>query len=134
MGVFSVPIRVTNWQNRFLLPDERGEDLTFGALVDSGAVELCLPEDLVERLRLVPLGTMAAETADGRRHRLRVMGMAEVEVQGRRATVQVVELPLGAQPLLGAIPLEEMDWHISSKERRLVVNPRSPDEPLLPLL
>jgi len=24
--------------------------------------------------------------------------------------VQVIELPRGAKPLLGAIPLEEMDW------------------------
>ena len=123
-----------NWQNRFLPPEQQGEDVSCDAVADPGAIELCLPAELVERLRLVQVGTMAAETADGARHRLRVMGMAEVEVQGRSTHAQVVELPRGARPLLGAVPLEQMDWHISPKEQRLVPNPRNPEEPVLPLL
>lgn len=62
------------------------------------------------------------------------MGIAEVEIQGRSCQVQVIELPRGAHPLLGAVPLEEMDWHISPTEGRLVPNPRSPDGPMLPLM
>ena len=58
---------------------------------------------------------------------------AEVEVQGRICQVRVIELPYGAEPLLGAVPLEEMDWHISPSEKKLVPNPRSPEGPLLPL-
>lgn len=61
------------------------------------------------------------------------MGIAEVEVQGRVAHVRVVEFPRGAKPLLGAVPLEEMDWHISTAEKKLVPNPLSPHGPLLPL-
>jgi hypothetical protein len=54
-------------------------------------------------------------------------------VQGRSCQVRAIELPRGAKPLLGAVPLEEMDWHVSPQERRLLPNPESPDEPLLSL-
>jgi clan AA aspartic protease len=134
MGTFSIEIVVRNWQNRFLPAAERGEDVTCEALVDTGAVELALPVEIIERLRLVELDTMRAETADGGLHTLRVMGMAEVEVQGRTARVQVIELPRGARPLLGAVPLEEMDWQVSPREGRLVPNPRHPEGPTIPLL
>ncbi len=62
------------------------------------------------------------------------MGIAEVEVQGRSARVEVIELPRGARPLLGATPLEMMDWHISPAEKKLVPNPEWPEGPVVPLL
>ncbi len=133
MGVFSVSIKVRNWQNRFIPPHERGEEISCDALVDSGAAELALPLDLVERLRLQEVGNVRVFTADGGEHDYRVFGIAEVEVQGRACQVRVIELPHGAEPLLGAVPLEQMDWHISALEKKLVPNPRSPNKPLLPL-
>jgi clan AA aspartic protease len=133
MGVFSVPIKIRNWQNRFLPPEQQGEDVDCEALVDSGAAELALPIDLIERLKLQELGSVRVVTADGGQHEYRVFGIAEVEAQGRVCHVRVIELPHGAEPLLGAAPLEAMDWHISPSEKKLVPNPRSPDRPLLPL-
>ena len=133
MGVFKVQIKVRNWQNRFLPEEERGEDIVCEALVDSGAVQLSLPVELVERLKLMELGQVRVYTTDGGEHEYRVVGIAEVEVQDRFTRVQVIELPRRAKPLLGAIPLEEMDWHISPVEKKLVPNPKSPEKPLLPL-
>lgn len=133
MGVFRVPIEVANWQNRFLPLDRQGEGVACEAIVDSGAAELALPIDLIERLKLEELGSVRVVTADGGQHEYRVFGIAEIEVQGRTCQVRVIELPHGAEPLLGAVPLEEMDWHIAPGEKRLVPNPRSPDKPLLPL-
>lgn len=133
MGVFRVSVKVRNWQNRYLPPDKQGEEIECEALVDSGAAELALPVEVIERLRLEPLGEVRVYTADGGEHDYRVFGIAEVEVQGRVCQVRVIELPHGAEPLLGAVPLEEMDWHIAPLEKRLVPNPRSPEKPLLPL-
>ncbi len=133
MGVFSVPIHIKNWQNRFLPPDKQGKDITCEAIVDSGAAELALPVELVEMLHLEEIGNVRAYTVDGAEHDYRVFGMVELEVQGRVCQVRVIELPHGAEPLLGAIPLEEMDWHISPTEKKLVPNPRSPQRYLLPL-
>jgi len=133
MGVFEVRIKVRNWQNRFLPEEERGEDIVCEALVDFGALQLSLPVELVERLKLMELDQVRVYTEDGGEHEYRVVGIAEVEVQDRFTRVQVIELPRGAKPLLGAIPLEEMDWHISPAEKKLVPNPKSPEKPLLPL-
>ena len=95
--------------------------------------QLVLPADLIERLRLEELGAVRVFTADGGQHNYRVFGIAEVEVQGRVCQVRAIELPYGTNPLLGAVPLEEMDWHISTSEKKLVPNPRSPDSSILPL-
>ena len=133
MGVFSVPVKIRNWQNRFLPSERQGEDVEIEALVDCGAAELALPTDIVQRLKLDELGTVQVYTADGGQHEYRLFGIVELEVQGRTCHVRAIELPHGAEPLLGAVPLEEMDWHISSLEKRLVPNPKSPLRPLLPL-
>ena len=134
MGVFRVPVKVRNWQNRYLPSDRQGKEIECEALVDSGAAEFALPAELLEPLRLEYLSEVRVYTADAGVHDFRVFGIAELEVQGRVCQVRVIELPHGAEPLLGAVPLEEMDWHISPAEKRLVPNPRSPEKPLLPLV
>ncbi len=131
MGTFSVKVTLRNWQNRFLPEDQRGEEVVCDAIVDSGATELAIPSDVVERLRLVELDKTTAYTADGRRREYRVTGMVELEVEGRRCQVRAVELPAGARPLLGAFPLEAMDWHIDPSRGKLVPSPESPDRPLI---
>lgn len=133
MGAFNVQITVKNWHNRYLPENQRGEDIVTDVLVDTGAAELALPAEMIERLKLEEVDKVKVYTADGAEHEYRVMGMAESFVQGRSCQLRVIELPRGAHPLLGAVPLEEMDWHISSTEKKLVPNPRSPQRPLLPL-
>ncbi len=133
MGVFKVPVALKNWQNRFLPEAKRGEDLECEAIVDSGALELALPAELVDRLRLEETGEIRVRTADGTVHDYRTFGIVDLTVQGRTCQVRTIELPRGTAPLLGAFPLEEMDWHISPLERKLLPNPESPDGPLIPL-
>jgi len=134
MGVFTVPIKLRNWQNRYLPLEEQGEEVECEAIVDSGAVQLALPAEIIERLKLEYVEKKPVIIADGSRHKYRVFGIVEVEVQGRTSRVQAIEIPKGSQPLLGAIPLEEMDWHISPNERKLLPNPLSPNEALLPMV
>lgn len=134
VGVFEVEVKIRNWQNQFLPEDQRGEEITCPAIVDSGAIELCLPVELVERLKLAEVGHTRVRTADGAAHDYRLMGILELEVQGRTWQGRAIELPRASKPLLGAIPLEAMDWHISPKQRKLVPNPESPDEPTVWLL
>ena len=132
MGIY-VGAKVRNWQNRFLPPEEQGKEVACDMLVDSGAAELALPAELIETLNLEELGNVRVFTADGGQHEYRVLGIVELEVQGRLCQVRVIELPRGSEPLLGAVPLEEMDWRIDRRFKKLVPNPRSPDRPLLPL-
>ncbi len=76
---------------------------------------------------------MEVYTADEGKHSYRIFGIVDLTVQDRSTQVRAIELPHGADPLLGAIPLEEMDWHISPQEKKLMPNPKSPEKPLLPL-
>jgi len=134
MGVFRVTAKLRNLLNRYLPQDRWGEDVECHALVDTGAAELALPAEIVERLRLEPLDSVRVYTADGGQHEYRVCGIVELEVNGRTCQVRAIELPRGAEPLIGAVPLEEMDWHVSPQGKNLVPNPKSPDKPLLPLV
>ena len=87
----------------------------------------------METLKLEELDNVRVFNVDGGQHGHRVLGIVELEVQERRCQVRVMELPRGAEPLLGAVPLEEMDWRIDPSGKKLVPNPQSPDRPLLPL-
>ncbi len=133
MAIFHVPIKLRNWQNQFLPDKQKGEEVDCEALVDSGAAELALPVEIIEKLKLKQVGEVQVYTADGGEHTYRVYGIAEIEVQGRKSQVRAIELPFGTEPLLGAVPLEEMDWHISPQKKKLLPNPKSPEKPLLPL-
>ena len=133
MGIFHVLIKLRNWQNEFLPKSKRGVDLECNALVDSGAAELALPSEIIDKLKLKETGSVRVYTADGGVHNYRVFGMVDLEVQGRTCQVRAIELPRGTEPLLGAVPLEEMDWHIAPLGKKLIPNPKSPEKPLLPL-
>ncbi len=133
MGVFSIRAKMRNLLDRYRPLAERGEDIECDLLVDSGATELALPAETVERLKLEPFGTTRVRIADGGVRVYRVCGIVDLEVQGRTCQVRAIELPRGTRPLLGALPLEEMDWHISPLEQKLLPNPESPDGPLLPM-
>jgi predicted aspartyl protease len=134
MEDFIVPIKVRNWLNQFLPPEQRGEEVACEAVLNSNSVKLALPLEMIERLKLKRAGTRRVYTVDGHEHDSREHGGAEVEVQGRRCITTVIELRDGATPLFGELILQKMDWHISPLERKLVPNPKSPHEPLLPLL
>ena len=122
LGVFSVPVKLRNWQNQFLPQSEQRGEVSCEAHVNIGAQELTPPSELIARLRLQPRDTVTAYTADGARQQNRMFGIVEIEVQGRRCHVRAVELPSLAEPLLGAAPLETMDWHVSPLEKKLLPN------------
>lgn len=95
---------------------------TVAALVDSGATFFCLPADLIERLGLPFNRNRPTNTISGPMT-LRIFGGARIEVQGRACDVEVMELPVGRQALLGQLPLEALDFWIDTAKQRLVGNP-----------
>ena len=122
MGVLQVPVIMRNWQNRFLPEDQQGKDVRCMATVDSGAAELALPADMVERLKLTETGNVRVYTADAGEHLFRVFGIVDLEVQGRSCQVRRSSFLDGAEPLLGAVPLKE-NWHVDgfSQEKLLPI-------------
>ncbi len=95
------------------------------ALADTGATFLCVPVDVAETLRLETHEYREATIADGSRRRVPYVGPLEVRFKNRSAFVGA--LVLGERVLLGAIPMEDMDLVVSPLNRRVDVNPASPD-------
>lgn len=119
------------FERRGLAGEDQVRRETVDIVVDTGAVTLVLPEDLVDRLGLRRVRTVRAVYADGRAEDRWVAGIVTVRVAGREADVTCIVGPAATLPLLGQVPLEEMDLLVDCARRRLVPNPESPDRPLL---
>jgi clan AA aspartic protease len=102
-------------------------------LVDSGAYMLTINENIQAYLQLPFRERKRCEIADGRIVECDVVGPVDVKFANRSATCNAFVLPGDSEPLLGAIPLEELDVVIHSKRQELVVNPLHPEGAVLRL-
>jgi len=119
MGLVNANIQLRNARNPALEPVE------VAALADSGAVHLCIPEHVRLQLQLDALDNKEVTLADGSRHLVPYVGPLEIRFKNRIGFAGA--LVMGDQVLLGAIPMEDMDLITLPKERRLDVNPASPN-------
>ena len=94
------------------------------ALVDSGALHLCIPEHLAIQLNVKTLENREVTLADGKKHLVPYAGPIRIEFENRNAFVGA--MIIGDEVLLGAIPMEDMDVVINPKEQKLTVNPAHP--------
>ena len=94
------------------------------ALADSGAVHLCIPEDVRSRLKLEAISEKEVTLADGSTRRVPYVGPIEIRFKDRVGFAGA--LVMGDQVLIGAIPMEDMDLIVIPKTRTLDVNPASP--------
>lgn len=95
------------------------------ALADSGAVHLCIPEHVRLQLNLEEIDQKEVTLADGRKKKVPYVGPIEVRFKNRVGFAGA--LVMGDQTLLGAIPMEDMDLVIIPRDRRLDINPDSPN-------
>jgi clan AA aspartic protease len=113
---------------------ERVRTTEIEALVDTGATMLVLPADVVGTLGLLPDGYRRVRYADGRVKEVPWVSGIRITILGRETVVNALVEDVGTTPLIGQIPLEELDFLVDPKSRELRVNPASPDAPLLDLL
>ena len=102
------------------------------AVVDTGAVLLGLPEDVVQDLGLGDLESVTVVYADDRRG-IRVAGPVTVRVEGRAMITECVVLPPDSEALIGQIILERLDLMADCQAQRLHPRPESPLRPMLSL-
>jgi clan AA aspartic protease len=119
MGLVSAELRLKNPRKPELNP------LEVVALVDPGAVHLCIPAHLQIQLELEEIDKKEAILANGSRVLVPYVGPIEVSFKNRIGFTGV--LVMGDQVILGAIPMEDMDLVIIPQKRRLDVNPISPN-------
>ena len=95
------------------------------ALADTGSVHLCVPASIAEALRLEEHDRQTVTIADGSRCTVPYVGPVEMHFGNRVGFGGA--LVMGDQVLLGALPLADMDLIVIPRERRVAVNPDSPD-------
>lgn len=102
-------------------------------LVDSGSYMLAINENIQEVLQLRVLETRTLQLANGQLITCDVVGPVDLRFSNRKATCSAIVLPGDSEPLLGAIPMEEMDVIIHPQRQELIVHPDHPDYALLRL-
>jgi clan AA aspartic protease len=95
------------------------------ALADTGSVHLCVPEHVAIQLRLEEYDRKEVTIADGSKRIVPYMGPIQIKFKNRTGLGGA--LVFGDQVLLGAIPMEDMDLVVIPKDRRVDVNPLSPN-------
>jgi clan AA aspartic protease len=95
------------------------------ALVDTGSLFLCLPEEVRLQLQLQETSKKEVTTADGKRCLCPYVGPVRVQFENRECYVGAVIL--GDEVLLGAVPMEDMDLVVIPSARKIVPNPLHPN-------
>jgi clan AA aspartic protease len=121
MGIIYQHIRIANAAR----PEV--EEVDPKALVDSGAMDLCIPPVVARQLKLEAVEKRTVTIADGSKVDVDYVGPIKVEVFGRHAFTG--GMVMGDRVLLGAIPMQAMDVIIDPRRERLIPNPDNPDAP-----
>ncbi|MFM7772161.1 MAG: clan AA aspartic protease, partial [Acidimicrobiaceae bacterium] len=131
MGLVYSDVELVNGDDLALVRNKiKGEDevkrIHVNMLVDTGSVYMCINENIQEQLKLPILEQRKGQLANGHIVEYNVVGPLEVRFKNRRCTVNAMVLPGDNEPLLGAIPLEDMDVLVHPYRQELVVNPDHP--------
>jgi predicted aspartyl protease len=128
MGEMSVAAKIESLQDLFdvsrgMLQDDQVRRVEVpDALVDTGAMGLSMPKQMVARLGLLMCRTRRSRTSGGPAV-FRVFGAVRLTVQGRDYICDVTEIPDDCPVLIGQIPLEGLDFVVDPVNRRLIGNP-----------
>ena len=136
MGEINAKVLLENTADRALheggfLDEARIRRTTVELVVDTGAVSLVLPQNVVERLGLTTRRTVIVTYADERREERPVAGPVTIHVAERFMTTDCVVGPPLSEGFLGQVVLESLDLLADCANR--TVAPRTPDYPCLKL-
>jgi clan AA aspartic protease len=131
MGLIYAEIELINGEDLILarrnfIGEDEIKSIRVNMLVDTGSVYMCINENIQEQLQLPVLEQRKGQLANGHIVEYNVVGPIEVKFKNRRCSVNAMVLPGDNEPLLGAIPLEDMDILVHPYRQELIVNPDHP--------
>lgn len=132
MGIVYADIELTNSEDlglarRHIIGEEEIRRYRLNMLADSGAYMMAINQTVQEQLGLPTIEFRKAQMADGSVVEYEVVGPIHVKFANRTAVCNAFVLPGDAEPLLGSIPMEEMDVLIHPLRQELIVNPEHPN-------
>jgi len=111
---------------RYMIGEEEVKRIHLNILVDTGSYMLAINENIKEQLQLPVVEMRKAQTATGQIVECEVVAPVELKFKNRRTSCNAIVLPGDEEPLLGTIPLEDMDVLIHPLRNELIVNPEHP--------
>ncbi len=131
MGLVYAEIEIINgfeleMARRSMIDPEEVKRLFVNILVDTGSYMMCINESIQEQLQFPIVDSKKAQTADGRIIDCPVVDQIQIRFENRNWSGRAMILPGDTEPLLGAIPLEEMDVLIDPLRGKMMVNPEHP--------
>ena len=100
-------------------------------LVDTGAVLILLPQEVIEKLRLSEGDKRIVVFAEERKAELKSYYGLMVKIGERKGYFECLEGPPNCEGLVGQIVLESLDLIIDPLNKTLVPRPESPFLPLV---
>lgn len=116
------------------IPPTEVRTVEIDALVDTGAVELAIPEEVAEKLGVRTIRRKKVRFADGRVSEVALVGGLLTEILEREFVTSAFVLPRGTTPLIGQIPLEALDLVLKPGTQEVITNPDHPDGAVLDML
>ncbi len=131
MGLVYADIELINagdieMARRHIIGEDEIKRMHINALVDTGSYMLCINETIQEQLQFPVVEKRKAQLANSSVLECDVVSMVELKFKNRRTICNAMVLPGDSEPLLGAIPLEDMDVLIHPLRQELIVNPEHP--------
>ncbi len=135
MGYVYAEIELTNEddlavQRRGWATESEIRRVTTRALVDSGAWDLVISEEIQQQLQLPLMGKEWVKLADETLLELDLVGPVQVRFETQTILVRsALVMPTTPEVLLGAYPMQGLDVYIDPKSERLLVHPQTLDNP-----
>jgi len=138
MGEIRAKIHLQNQEDIILykkgfIKKEEVRETTIDALVDTGAVMVLLPQDVVEQLGLTIVDKTVATLANDEKVELNIAEEFVINICGRRWITDCLVGPPLCEPLIGQLVMERLDLVLNPRKKTITVNPASPYLPHLKL-
>ncbi len=117
-----------------VIGQEEVKRMDINILVDTGSVMLAINENIQEQLQIPIVEKRKVQLANGHIGEYEVASPVELKFKNRRTTCSAIVLPGNSEPLLGAIPLEDMDVLIHPARQELIVHPDHPNAAVTKLI
>lgn len=111
---------------KHIIGEEEVKRMPIKMLVDTGAYNLCINETIQEQLDLPFVEKRKGISANGHIEEFDIVGPVQVLFKNRKTICYAMVLRGDNEPLLGSIPLEDMDVLIHPLREELIVNPDHP--------
>lgn len=136
MGLVYADIELINavdFENakRHIIGEDEIKSIKLNVLVASGAYMMAINETIQAQLELPFVEKRKVQIADSSVAEYPVVGPLFARFANRKATCNAFVFPGDSEPLLGAIPMEEMDVLIHPLRQELIVNPEHPNYAVL---